>query len=92
MGKKKKTNPRRIPVSKATLRKEVEATKAMSVDLAIAMFLTVMCDKFDYDEEQLRKVWHEVNSLSDSVAKGYVDINDLMDVLEDEYGIKLSRE
>lgn len=91
MGKKKKTNPRRIPVSKATLRKEVEATKETSIDLAMALFLTVMCDKFGFDAEQLQKVWHEANSLSDGVAKGYVDINDLITVLETEYEIKLSR-
>lgn len=90
MGKKKKTNPRRIPVSKATLRKEVEATKGMSIDLAMALFLTVMCDKFGFDQEQLKKVWDEVNSLSQSVVQGYVNIWDLVEVLDTEYGITLS--
>ncbi|MBP3699150.1 MAG: hypothetical protein J6J01_06705 [Oscillospiraceae bacterium] len=64
--KKKRVNPNRIPVSKATV-----------------------CDKFGYDSDSLQDVWKEVNALSDGVVKGYVNVNDLLQVLDEEYGIMI---
>lgn len=89
MSKKKKTNPRRIPVSKATLRKEVEATKGESVNRTLAIFLTVLCDKFGYGEEELKAVQDGVRNLADSVVRGYVNVDDLMEVLWTEYKIDI---
>lgn len=90
MAKKKKVNPRRQPVSKATIRKVASEAKDEAVGLAIAMFLTTLCDKFGYDAEKLKAVWDAVNALSDSVVKGYVDVDDLKQVLREEYGIEIT--
>lgn len=83
---KKKVNPHRQPVTMAQVKRE----RNNVINFTMALFLTVMCDKFGFDVEQLKKVWDEVNCLSDSVAKGYVNIFDLMEVLDSEYGIKLT--
>jgi len=90
MAKKKRVNPHRRPVTMATVNRVKEETKDEAVSLAIALFLTVMCDKFGFDAEQLQKVWAEVNSLSDSVVKGYVNVPDLKEVLRTEYGIEIT--
>lgn len=90
MAKKKRVNPHRRPVTMATVNRVKEETKDEAVSLAIALFLTVMCDKFGFDAEQLQKVWAEVNDLSDSVVKGYVNVQDLKQVLREEYGIEIT--
>ena len=90
MAKKKRVNPHRRPVTMATVNRVKEETKDQAVSLAIALFLTVMCDKFGFDAEQLQKVWAEVNDLSDSVVKGYVNVQDLKQVLREEYGIEIT--
>ena len=90
MAKKKRVNPHRRPVTLATVNRVKEETKDQAVSLAIALFLTVMCDKFGFDAEQLQKVWAEVNDLSDSVVKGYVNVQDLKEVLREEYGIEIT--
>lgn len=90
MAKKKRVNPHRRPVNMATVRKVREETKDEAVNLAIALFLTVLCDKFGYDAEKLKAVWDAVNSLSDSVVKGYVNVDDLKTVLREEYGIEIT--
>ena len=90
MAKKKRVNPHRRPVTMATVNRVKEETKDEAVSLAIALFLTVMCDKFSFDAEQLQRVWAEVNALSDSVVKGYVNVQDLKEVLREEYGIEIT--
>ena len=87
---KKRTNPYKRPASYADIIKATKQAQDNAVNLAIAMFLTVMFDKFGFDSEQLQRVWKEVNSLSDSVAKGYVNMQDLMTVLDEEYNVKIT--
>ena len=90
MAKKKRVNPHRRPVTIATVNRARDDAKDQAVSLAIALFLTVMCDKFGFDAEQLQRVWAEVNALSDSVVKGYVNVQDLKQVLREEYGIEIT--
>lgn len=87
--KKKRVNPNRIPVSKATVKKLRENITSDAINLAMALFLTTLCDKFGYDSDSLQDVWKEVNALSDGVVKGYVNVNDLLQVLDEEYGIMI---
>lgn len=86
---KDRVNPNRKPVSKATLKKMQGLITSDSINLSMALFLTVLFDKFGYTAEKLHDVWDAVNSLSDGVAKGYVNINDLLRVLDEEYGITI---
>lgn len=52
------------------------------------MFLALL-DKEGWDREQLRKLWREVGDVSDSIAKGYIKLPDIIDTLRREYGIDL---
>ena len=82
---KKKVNPNRKPATQA----DVEKARTQGVSLAMAIFLTVLVDKFN-GAEYIKEVWTAVNNLSDSISKGYVDLFDLKKVLEEEYNIELS--
>lgn len=90
MAKKKRVNPHRRPVTMATVNRMREDVKGEAVSLAIAIIFTVLCDKEGYDADRLHGVWDAVNSLSESIVKGYVNVNDLKAVLLEEYGINLT--
>ena len=82
---RKKVNPRNRPVSQADLVKAEER----ACHLAMAIFLTVMKDKFGFDNDDIVRAWNEWDSLAESIKKGYVNLKDLTDVLAEEYDIKL---
>jgi len=69
------------------LKRAVAKAQDDALTTSIAIMLTVLCDKEGADAEIMTRVWSEINDLSDSVAKGYVKIYDLVKVLEDEYQI-----
>lgn len=84
---KNKTNPRRLPVSQADLNKAKDIAMTSAIQASYAIVFTVLRDKHDWDIEQLNAIWQEINELSDSLAKGYVKIKDLLWVLDKEAGI-----
>ena len=87
---KRRVNPNRKPMSRAMMKKMQDTITSEAINLAMALFLTVLLDKFGYEAEELKAVWNKVNDLSDSVAKGYVNINDLLEVLSSEYDIEIA--
>lgn len=84
--RKRKINPRRTPLSPEA--REARA-RNQAIETAWAIFLTVLRDKEGYDVEGLQRVWKGIESLSDSIAKGYVNVKELEKVLEKEAGIGL---
>ena len=82
-----KLNPRKRPVNMADLERFKKKIFKEATDYATAIFLTVLLDKENADAEIIKRVWHEINDLCDSVVKGYVKVSDLQAVLRDEYGI-----
>lgn len=84
---KKKTNPRHLPISQADLKKAKDIAMTQAIQSAYAITFTVLRDKFDWDIEQLKEIWKEINELSDSLAKGYIKVKDLLWVLDEEAGI-----
>lgn len=84
----RKTNPRRKPATQADVKRAKDKATSDACRACMAIFFTVLLDKERADKETLQRVWGEVESLSDSVAKGYVSISDLMRVLHDEYEIR----
>lgn len=81
----KKVNPRNRPVSQADLIKAEEK----ACHLAMAIFLTVMKDKFGFDNDDIVRAWNEWDKLSEEIKEGRVKLKDLTDVLAEEYDIKL---
>ena len=60
-----------------------------AVNYAIVIFLTVLLDKEGADADILQRVGREINDLSESIDRGYCDLNDLKKVLREEYGVKI---
>ena len=88
MAKKKRVNPRRIPATKADVEKAKRQAQEYAINSVWAVFFSVLRDKEGYGYKRLRRVWDGVNYLSDSIGKGYVRIEDLVEELK-EYGITL---
>lgn len=85
--RRNKINLRQIQVSQADLRKAKNEAISEAVKAAYAIIFTVLRDKENFTNEQLDKLWREINELSDSIVKGYVKLSDLLWVLKEEAGI-----
>lgn len=88
-GKTKKVNPRRKPVSEADLNRAKATASDQAVKLAIAIFLTVLKDDFDFDNDQLVHAWERLDKLSQEVAEHRISAWDLINVLHEEYNVDL---
>lgn len=88
-GKTKKVNPRRKPVSEADLNRAKATASDQAVKLAIAIFLTVLCDDFEFDKEQVQLAWERMDKLSQEIYEHRINAWDLVGVLNEEYGIDL---
>lgn len=88
---KKKGKAPNIPEWKVQKMIEKAKTEAVgdAVEYAWAIMFTVMRDKFGWTNEQLKELWDQINSLSESVNLGYVNITDLAYTLKEEAGIRL---
>jgi hypothetical protein len=89
MAKKKKVNPRRKPATLADVNKAKKEAMDIAITSAWAILFTALRDKEGFGYIRLRRVWDEVNYLSDSIGKGYVNIDDLIEELR-ENGIALA--
>ena len=86
---KKKVNPRRRPATEADVKRAKASASDEAVKLAIAIFLTVLCDDFNFDKDQLQLAWERMDKLSESIKEHRVSAWDLVKVLREEYGIDL---
>ena len=84
---KKKINPRRKPLSEA----DVIKIQDNAVHLAFAIFLTVLLDYHGFTREQIQDVWHQADKLSEEIMEGRINIRDLLNVLNEEYGVLLEK-
>ena len=87
--KKKKTNPTRLPVSQADLKRAKQETAVHVTNFVWGIVFTVLRDKEGYDLDGLRRVWDEVERLAESVHEGRCTISDLKDILKKEEGVLL---
>lgn len=89
--KNKKINPRKRPASMADVEKAKKDATGEAISLSIALFFTVMVDKYSFDADTLKSVWNDINKLSQEVSEGRVNLHDLKQVLIEEYGIELRK-
>lgn len=92
MGSKKsgKVNPRRRPASQADVKRASAAALDKAIASAWAIFFTVLWDKEGFDQKRMKRVWDEVNALSNGINNEYVTVNDLLRMLEEEAGLVLT--
>ena len=86
---KKKTNPRRQPVTMA----DVERAKTKATEEAlrrmIYLVLYILIDKHQAPAEDISQLADEVNYYADSIRQGYVTWKDIERVVRDEYHVQL---
>ena len=85
----KRINPRRRPETQADVQRAKDTATADACRVTLAIFFTALLDKEGMEAEQLQRIWHEVEALSESVRDGYVSAPDLIRVLRDEYEIDI---
>lgn len=85
----KKVNPRKRPVTEADLRKATMKASDQAVHIALAIFLTVLVDKFDFNNDEVVAAWEAMDKLSQEIAERRVSKEDLTGVLLAEYNIDL---
>ena len=85
----KKVNPRRRPATQADVEKAKRKAVDDAVKLAWTILFSVLWDKEHYTQEDMQRVWKEVDNLSDSIAQGYCNVSDLREVLRKEAGVDI---
>ena len=86
MGKKKKLNPNRVP---RTTEEKIAYERSKAIKLAYVIFLSVLCDKIGLTNEDLARAHRGCLDLSESIAKGYVNAEDLRRTLQKERGLNI---
>ena len=84
---KARVNPRRRPATMADLERAKKDAEARGLDMAVCIILSALLDKGFIDPEQMRPAWDAINDKSDSIVRGYCNVNDLRRALREDYGI-----
>lgn len=84
---KTRINPRRRPATMADLNRAKKDAEAKGLDMAVCIILSALLDKGFLDPEQMRPAWDAINDKSDSIVRGYCNVNDLRRALREDYGI-----
>lgn len=84
MGKKRKTNPNKIPM---TTQERIGLERSRAINLVYCIVLYVLLDKMEMSVEEVNKVYKYCLDVSDSIAQGYLNIKDIRNVLEAERNI-----
>ena len=84
-----KTNPKKIPRTQADCKKAFENGVKNGSDVTSVIFLTVLLDKFGFDQAKIMRCYHAVMKLSEEIVEKRVSIADLTKVLLDEYEIRV---
>ena len=86
MGKKKKLNPNRVP---RTTEEKIAYERGRAIKLTYIIFLSVLCDKIGLTNDDLARTHKGCLDLSESIAKGYVNAEDLRRTLQKERGLNI---
>ena len=86
MGGKKKLNPNRVP---RTTEEKILYERGRLIKLTYIIFLSVLCDKIGLTNDDLARTYKGCLDLSESIAKGYVNAEDLKKALCEERGLDI---
>lgn len=82
-----KPNPRSVPRTQADVDRAYAKGTTDGCNLAMAIFLTVIVDKFG-GHDWVPDIWEHCSKLSAEIKEHRVNLFDLVNVLEEEYGIE----
>ena len=86
MSGKKKLNPNRVP---RTTEEKITYERGRAIKLTYIIFLSVLCDKIGLTDDDLARTHKGCLELSESIAKGYVNAEDLRKTLREERGLDI---
>ena len=86
MSGKKKLNPNRVP---RTTEEKITYERVRAIKLTYIIFLSVLCDKIGLTDDDLARAHKGCLELSESIAKGYVNAEDLRKTLREERGLDI---
>lgn len=86
MATNKKRYKKPQPITRSQLNQAKKQAEQDAIGYAMAIFLTVIVDKFN-GADWIGDVWTEINNLCESVEQGYVSVSDLQRTLREEYEI-----
>ena len=84
---KNKINPRKKPVTQYEVKKQTDK----AIRLAIAIIISTVAETERFSFEEMQELWDKVNYKSDSISRGYVKMEDIVQTLEEEYGIEVGK-
>ena len=85
---RKKKNPS-IHLKQSDVNKLKNDATSIGIRYAMVIFLYVMREKEGYGDKRLKRVYDEMNDVVDSINKGYINLNDLEQVLSLEYDLTI---
>ena len=85
----KKVNPRKRPATFADIERAKKNAENNALTLVEAIVFTVLVDKYGF-EDRVFNVWKDSQKLSEEIIEGRVSVQDLIDVLHEEYSIELA--
>ena len=86
MGGKKTLNPNRVA---RTTEEKIAYERGRAIKLTYIIFLSVLCDKIGLTDDDLARTHKGCLELSESIAKGYVNVEDLKKTLREERGLDI---
>lgn len=84
----KTVNSKRRPATQADVDRAYAKGCNDGCNLAMAIFLTVIVDKFN-GKEWVPDIWEHCSKLSEEIKERRVNLFDLVSVLEEEYDIEI---
>ena len=85
---KKKKNPS-IHLKQSDVKNLKNDATNIGIRYAMVIFLYVMREKEGYGDKRIKRVYDEMNDVVDSINKGYINLNDLEQVLSLEYDLTI---
>lgn len=86
MGKRKRVNPRRRPVSEA----DTQKARLQGAEFMFTVIVHVCKDKLAIPDEVLQRLGPEIDYFCDSIRRGYVSYDELKEAQRDEgYSVSL---
>lgn len=85
MGKQKKPNPRKKPASEADVKQAERQGREQGAHLMFACILVSIKDLHFIENDELASMWQHANMLLEEISKGHITLQDLDDVLTEEY-------
>lgn len=83
MAKKKKINPRKVPVSKA----DVEAARVEGCEIMANIVLFLLSNDFAFSHEDINRVHERIELYLRQIIKGQLRYEDVKAALHDEYNV-----